>query len=132
PKRSLKTTCAGVGDPAVIEAVGLATAAVAVRDGGTLGEGCVPAASRSRSAVTVTAAPRITMTATAAYTLLRLIRESCARLGPTCVRSSERERIATDPRHGESDADGAVGASGRGLSTQQHTSHSQGDEEPFD
>src|SRR5205823_3525664 len=77
PKRSLKTTCEGVGDPPATEAVGLATAAVGVADGATLGD--VPAASRSRKAVTASAAPRSKMTAAAAYTPLRLIRESCAR-----------------------------------------------------
>src|SRR5439155_17177698 len=48
---------------------------------------------------------------------------------------SERERIEQDSR-GESDADRAVGASGRGRSTQQHTSHVQHSQrdagEPFD
>jgi hypothetical protein len=86
PKRSLKTTCAGVGDPAATEAVELATGAVAVADGGPLDEGGVPAASRSRSAVTARAAPRRKMTATAAYALLRLIRESCAQQGLSFVR----------------------------------------------
>ena len=81
PKRSLKTTCAGVGDSAATEAVGLATAAVAVADGEALGEGGVLAASRPRSAVTVMAAPRTRMTPTAAYTPLRLILESCASRG---------------------------------------------------
>src|SRR5437879_8654033 len=77
PKRSLKTTCEGVGDPA-------ATEAVAVADGEALGEGSVLAASRSRSEVTVMATPRTKMTATAAYTPLRLIRESCASRRPSC------------------------------------------------